>query len=306
LRISKSILSLLMLVCLAATALHSQTTSGSMSGTVTDPNGAVIPGAKVVATHEPTKREYDAITTDAGIYVFPTLPAGPYTLSIAQPGFKKSVQTGIEVRVALRNNMDIRLELGDVTQSVEIKAEVPLLETTTAMRGQNMSPQLVSGLPIFSGGIRSAEAFVAYMPGVNTSGETSINGSIGRAKEVLIDGASITIPESGGVVWYFPGFEAFQEFKLVTSSFNAEHGRLGGGLEVMVSKSGTNDLHGAAFLNLRRDIFQAAGWTSNHIVGRKAGYRAKERFNEEGGTAGGPVYIPKVYDGRNRTFFFWL
>ena len=107
------------------------------------------------------------------------------------------------------------------------------------------------------------------------------------------------------MVWYFPGFEAFHEFKLVTSSFNAEHGLLGGGLELFVTKSGSNGLHGAGFLNLRRDIFNAAGWTTNHTVGRTPGFRAKERYNEEGGTVGGPVYIPKVYDGRNRTFFFF-
>ncbi|MCX6623593.1 MAG: hypothetical protein NTY38_21515, partial [Acidobacteria bacterium] len=179
-----------------------------------------------------------------------------------------------------------------------------LLETNTPMRGQNLSPQLVATLPLFAGGVRSAESFVAYMPGVNTIGEVSVNGSIGRAKEILIDGGSLTLPESGGVVWYFPGFESFQEFKLVTSSFNAEHGRLGGGLELFVTKSGTNGLHGAGFLNLRRDIFNAAGWSVNHIVGRTPGFRPKERFNEEGFTVGGPVYIPKLYDGRNRTFFF--
>jgi hypothetical protein len=276
-----------------------------MSGTVTDPNGAVIPGAKVVATHEPTNRSFEAVATDAGMYVFPTLPAGPYSLTVTQPGFKKSVQTGIEIRVALRNSMDIKLAIGDVAESVEVKADITQLEMSTPMRGQNLSPQLVNSLPIFAGGIRSAEAFVGYMPGVNTVGEVSINGSIGRAKEIMVDGASLTLPESGGVVWYFPGFESFQEFKLVTSSFNAEHGRLGGGLELFVTKSGTNSLHGAGFLNLRRDIFNAAGWTTNHVVGRAPGYRAKERFNEEGGVVGGPVYIPKVYDGRNRTFFFF-
>ncbi len=276
-----------------------------MSGTVSDPNGAVIPNVKVIATHDPTQRAYESATTEVGVYVFPTLPAGPYTLTVEQPGFKKSVQTGIEVRVGLRSEMNVRLDIGNVSEKVEVRAEIPLLETNTAMRGQNVSPQLVSTLPLFSGGIRNAEAFVAYMPGVNTTGEVSINGSIGRAKEILIDGASTSIPESGGVQWYFPGIEAFQEFKLVTSSFAAEHGRLGGGLEMMVSKSGTNQLHGAAFLNLRRDIFQAAGWTSNHIVGRTPGFRAKERYNEEGGTAGGPIYIPKVYDGRNRSFFFF-
>jgi hypothetical protein len=294
-----------MLLCLTASSVFSQTTSGSLSGTVTDPNGALIPGVKVVATHEPTNRDYDAVTTDAGMFVFPTLPAGPYTLSVTQPGFKKSVQTGIEVRVALRGTIDLKLDIGDVTTVVSVKAEIPLLETNTPMRGQNLSPQLVATLPLFAGGIRSAESFVAYMPGVNTVGEVSVNGSVGRAKEIMVDGGSLTIPESGGVVWYFPGFESFQEFKLVTSSFNAEHGRLGGGLELFVTKSGTNAPHGAAFLNLRRDIFNAAGWGINHVVGRAAGYRPKERYNEEGATFGGPIYIPKVYDGRNRTFFFF-
>jgi len=276
-----------------------------MSGTVTDPNGAVIPGAKVVATHDPTKRDYETVTTDAGVYVFPTLPAGPYSLTVAQPGFKKNVQTGIEVRVALRNNMDIKLDIGDVAESVEVKAEVPILETTTPTRGQNISPQLVASLPLFSGGLRNAESFVGYMPGVNSNGETAINGSIGRAKEIQIDGGSIINPESGGVSFTFPGFEAFQEFRLITSSFAAEYGRVGGGLELLVTKSGSNALHGSAFLNIRRDVLNAAGWSSNHIVGRTPGFRAKERYNEEGGTAGGPVWIPKVYDGRNRTFFYF-
>ncbi len=276
-----------------------------MSGTVTDPNGAVIPGAKVVATHMPTGRGYETVTTEAGLYVFPTLPAGPYTLTVTQPGFKKKVQTNIEIRVALRNTIDAKLELGDVAESVEVTAEVPLLETTTAMRGQNISPQLVATLPIFAGGLRSAESFIYYMPAVNNYGEVSVNGSNGRSREVMIDGASLTIPESGGTVFYFPGFEAYQEFRLVTSDFKAEHGRLGGGLELMVTKSGTNEVHGAAFLNLRRDVLNAAGWATNHVYGREPGYRGKERYNEEGGTAGGPVWLPKIYDGRNKTFFYF-
>ena len=304
-RIMRSIILVVMLPCLIATAAYSQTTSGSMSGTVTDPNSAVVPGAKVVATHEPTNRDYETVTTDAGMYVFPTLPAGPYAVTVTQPGFKKNVQKGIEIRVALRSTLDVRLAIGDVTESVEVTAEVPLLETTTAMRGQNVSPQLVASLPIFTGGLRNAESFIGYMPGVQSNAEMSINGSNGRSKEIQIDGGSIINPESGGVSYTFPGFEAFQEFKLITSSFAAEHGRLGGGLELMVTKSGSNGLHGSAFLNIRRDVLNAAGWASNHIVGRTPGFRAKERYNEEGGTAGGPVYIPKVYDGRNRTFFYF-
>ncbi len=135
---------------------------------------------------------------------------------------------------------------------------------------------------------------VAYMPGVNTSGETSINGSIGRAKEVLIDGASTTIPESGGVVWYFPGFEAFQEFKLVTSSFNAEHGRLGGGLEVMVSKSGTNEFHGVAF-----NYHQNSAMNAKNVFFTEAKI-PKYIQNQYGGTLGGPIVKNKLF-----TFTSW-
>ncbi|MDQ2899596.1 MAG: TonB-dependent receptor, partial [Acidobacteriota bacterium] len=124
-------------------------------------------------------------------------------------------------------------------------------------------------------------------------------------REVMIDGASLTIPESGGTVFNFPGFEAFNEMRLITSTYNAEYGRLGGGIELMVTKSGTNGLHGAAFLNMRRDIWDAAGWTSNSNPRNAPGFRAKERYNEEGGAIGGPVYIPKVYDGRNKTFFYF-
>jgi hypothetical protein len=111
-------------------------------------------------------------------------------------------------------------------------------------------------LPLFTGGIRNASSFVTYMPGVNSYREVSISGSGGRGKEVMIDGASLTIPESGGVVFNFPGTEMFQEFKLVTAAYSAEYGRFGGGVETYVSKSGGNDIHGAAFWYARRGYLQ--------------------------------------------------
>lgn len=259
----RGLVSILLLCGLVAGGAYAQTSTGSISGTITDPNGAVVPGAKIEATESATGRVYRTTATDAGLYVLPTLPVGGYSLSVEHQGFRKNVQTGIEVRVALRLTIDVGLEVGDVQQSVEVKAEVPLLETTTAERGQNVSPQFLSSLPLFNGTLRSAEGFVGYMPGVNSGAELSINGSGGRAREVEIDGASLTIPESGGTVFNFPGFEAFNEFKLITSTYNAEYGRLGGGLEAMVTKSGTNTVHGAAFLNMKRDIFDAAGWSNN-------------------------------------------
>src|SRR5262249_56548525 len=123
----------------------------------------------------------------------------------------------------------------------------------------------------------------------------------GRAQELLVDGASNTNPESGGISFNFPAAEMFGEFKLLTSTFDAEYGRFGGGIEIYVTKSGTNDLHGTAFLNMRRDIWNANAW-ANNANGR---IRPKERTNETGGAAGGPIWIPKVYNGRNTSFFYF-
>jgi hypothetical protein len=304
-RLARFALVVLSLLLLTTSMVMAQTTSGSIGGTVTDPNGAVVPGAKIVAVHTPTGREYPAESSAAGVYLFPNLPPGPYEITVTQAGFKKLVRTGIEIRIATRTDLDLALQVGDLAQQIEVKAEAPLLETTKSERGQVISQEVLQSLPIYGGGLRSAEAFIGYMPGVNSSGEMSVNGSNGRARDVLIDGASLIIPESGGTVFNFPGFEAYQEMKLVTSTFNAEYGRLGGGLEIITTKSGTNQVHGSAFLNMRRDIWEAAGWASNQTLGRTPGFRSKVRFNEEGGAAGGPIWIPKVYDGRNKSFFYF-
>ncbi len=276
-----------------------------MSGRVMDPNGAIIAGAKVTAVHVPTRRSFPTTSSDAGIYVLPALPAGPYAVTVEHTGFKKLIRDNVQILLGTRQDLDLGLEVGDLQQKVEIVAETPILELTSAERGSTITEKVMYSLPIYGGGLRSAEAFVGYMPGVNSNGETSINGSNGRAKEILIDGGSITIPESGGTNFYFPGFEAFQEMKLITSTFNPEYGRLGGGLEMFTTKSGSNQYHATAFLNIRRDILEAAGWSSNAVFGRTPGFRSKVRFNEEGGNGGGPVWIPKLYDGRNKTFIFF-
>jgi hypothetical protein len=293
---------------LLASAASAQVSTGSMSGTITDPNGAAVPGVRVTATHAASGVAAESLTSDAGLYLFASLPAGSYTITAEKAGFKKLNRTGIEIRVASRVDLNMSLEIGDVQQSVDVVGVAPLLETSQAERGQNFSPKFMSTLPLFTGGIRNPEAFVSYMPGVNSGAglsETSISGSGGRAKEVLIDGASQTIPESGGVVFNFPASEQFGEFKIVTSNYSAEYGRFGGGVELFLTRSGTNDLHGGAFHNMRRDIWNAAGYNVNRVPGRTPGFRPKERFNETGGVIGGPVWIPKVYDGRNKTFWFF-
>lgn len=296
------ILATCILTVLLATGLRAQQSTGSMNGVITDPNGAVIPGAKVVAKHLPTGQDFTTSTTEAGLYLFGSIPVGAYSVVVEKTGFKKLNRSGIEIRIAQRQELDLALEVGDLQQSVDVTAEAPLLETNSAMRGQNLSAQMFNNLPFFSGGIRNPRSFVVYMPGVNNVvGEITIAGSGARGQEILIDGASATIPESGGTSFNFPAAEMFGEFKLLTGTFDAEYGRFGGGIEIYVTKSGTNDLHGTLFHNMRRDIWNANAWANN----ARGLARPKDRFNEYGAGVGGPIWIPKVYNGRNRSFFFF-
>ncbi|MCB1018937.1 MAG: TonB-dependent receptor, partial [Acidobacteria bacterium] len=280
---------------LSASFVAAQVNNGSIGGSVLDPGGAAVPGATVVALSMDSGQVYSTESSEAGVYVFPSLPTGGYEISVEHSGFKKLTRTGLEVRVAQRLALDLTLEIGSVSETVEVTAAPPLLETTTSERGQNFSNKFMSTLPLFTGGIRNPESFVSYMPGVTSGGgNQSVNGSGGRAKEVLIDGASLTIPESGGVVFNFPAAEMFGEFKLITDTYSAEHGRFGGGVETFVSKSGNNDFHGTGFWNFRRDALAATGWALNRVGQAKA----RQRLNEIGFGVGGPVI-------KNKTFFFF-
>jgi hypothetical protein len=292
-------------VLLAGALVHGQTATGSLGGAITDPNGASVPGTKVVATHVESGRKAETLSSEGGLYVFPSLAIGNYTVSFEKSGFKKLNRQGIEIRIAQRWDMDIKLEIGDVQQIVEVTADAPLLETTTSEKGHTFSPKFMTNLPLFTGAIRSPRGFLIYMPGVNAGAEMSISGSGGRAQEVQIDGASLIIPESGGTVFNMPSAEMFNEFKLVTGAYSSEYGRFGGGVEVYATKSGSNWWHGTAFLNMRRDIWNANAWARNANPNPAANFRPKERQNEVGGAGGGPIFIPKVYDGRNKTFFYY-
>lgn len=288
------------LLLVASVPGWSQVSTGSIGGQVSDPNGAVIPAAKVVAKNEATGQEYTAQSSEFGLYVFPTLNTGVYTITVEKEGFKKVNRTNLEVRIAQRIDLNLQLEIGAVSESVSVSAATPLLETSTVERGQSLSTRFMDNLPLFSGGIRNPRAFVNYMPGVTNNGEQSVSGSGGRAQEVLIDGGSALNVESSAV-FNFPSAEMFSEFRMLQSNYSAEYGRVGGGIEIYVSKSGTNDIHGAAFHNMRRDIWNANAWARNAANLP----RAKERFNETGGAIGGPVWIPKIYNGRNKTFWFF-
>ena len=248
-----------LLYAVAASLLSSlasaQVATGSIAGTVADPNGALIPAAKVSATNTTSGVKAETLTSEAGLYVFPSLPVGNYEISVEKAGFKRQNLTNIEVRIATRLDLNVKMDVGDVQQTIDVTAEAPLLETSSAQKGQSLSTQMMTTLPFFSGGVRNPRTFVNYLPGSNPSTELSVSGSGGRAQEILIDGASATIPESGGTSFNFPSAEMFGEFRMLTSTFDAEYGRFGGGVEIYITKSGTNDLHGTGFLNMRRDIW---------------------------------------------------
>src|SRR5260370_31395612 len=291
-----------LLICSVALC---QSQTGSLSGTVVDAQNAGIPGASVEATLTAAGVTLHTVSNDAGLYVFPNLPPGIWTVTVEKPGFKKLVRCDMETFIANRQTLDLQLEVGDVQQSVQVSATQSLLESDTSERGQTVTPRMYQTLPLWSAGLQSPSAFLGYMAGVNNAAETSIAGSTGRAREQLIDGTSNVIPESGGTVFNPPSAEAFSEFKLLVGTYTAEYGPVGGGIEILTTRSGTNDIHGTWAYNMRRDIWEAAGWSVNQNPNNPPGFRPKERYNATSGGVGGPVWIPKVYNGRNRTFFYF-
>lgn len=300
----RQLLSTVLLAAALGVAAWGQVATGSLAGTVVDPTGAAVPAVKIVATNVASGAKIETISSDAGLYVFATLPPAVYSVTAEKTGFKTLSRTNIEIRIAQRIDMNLQMELGDVQQTVNVTADVPLLETSTSERGNAISVKMMDNLPLFAGGIRNPRAFVNYMAGVTNSGEQSVSGSGGRAQEVIIDGASALNVESSAV-FNFPSAEMFSEFKMLTSNYSAEFGRVGGGIEIYQPRSGTNWIHGTAFLNLRRDIWNANAWARNASTNPATSFRAKERFNEVGGAIGGPVWIPKVYDGQDKTFWYF-
>jgi hypothetical protein len=292
-------------VLLIAYAAFSQSQTGSLSGTVLDANNAAIPDATVEARQDNTGVTARTTSSEAGLYVFPNLPPGIWTITAEREGFKKLVRSDIEIFIAHRQALDLHLEIGDVKQSVEVTSTPPLLETETSEQGQALTPKMYETLPLWSGGLKGPSSFLGYMANVNQGAELSIAGSTGRSREQLIDGTSNVIPESGGTVFNPPSAEAFSEVKLLVGTYTAEYGRVGGGIEILTTRSGGNGLHGGWSYSMRRDIWNAAGWSVNQNRSNPPGFRPKDRFNATSGGVGGPVWIPKIYNGRNRTFFYF-
>ena len=296
-----SFLSLLLVLSIPGFA---QLSTGSLSGTVTDRSGGAVAGATVTATQTTTGRSLLTVSTEAGLYAFPNLDVGTYTLSVEKAGFKKLSRSNIVIAISTKSVADLTLDVGDVAEIVTVTAEVPVLQSASSEIGTNFAPRLFRDAPIYAGGLRNPEAFIGLQPGVvNGAGaEGGISGGARRSKEILIDGANATNPESGGVAFNgLPSVEALGEFKLINDTFAAEYGRTGGGIESFVTASGGNRFHGNVFDYHTSSALSANAWANNARNVRKPSYHG----NDYGFALGGPVWVPRLYDGKDRTFFFF-
>ena len=317
----KTMLQAVLCLCLltfTASAIFAQNSAGSLSGAVTDANGAALTKAKVTAKQDSTGRQFETYTTSEGLYAFPNLDVGSYTLTVELSGFKKLTWPKVVISISNRTVADLKLEVGDVNQSVTVTADAPTLQTATTEVGVNFAPKLFVDAPIYAGGLRSPEAFIGLQPGVvNGAGaEGGISGGQRRSKEILIDGANATNPESGGVAFNgLPSVESLGEFKLINNTFAAEYGRTGGGIESFVSKSGGRDFHGNAFNFHTSSALSANAWALNAAplgAGVKA-VKAPYHGNNYGFALGGPIFLPKKIFGpvggynedRTKSFFLF-
>ncbi len=281
---------------------YAQLDRGTLTGTVTDTSGAAIPGVRIVVQNVATGAQYPTQANETGQYRLPNLPNGSYQLTFEAPAFKKLVRRGIELGATQVVRVDVTLEVGSVSESVEVTAEVPRLQTDNPEVGTSLSSRQLVDLPLTFSGARTAESF-AYKVSPGVSGgtwETNILGSTSFSKETLLEGATVTTERSGHFGESSVSVEALQEFKIQTSGISAEFGRTQVGVFNYVMKSGTNELHGSGYGQLRNEALNA-----NTFVNKARGIkRSLDRRQDYAGSFGAPVYIPGIYHGRNRTFFF--
>ena len=291
------------------TIAFGQADRGTITGTVTDPAAAVVPNAAVAARNSETGARFETVSTSSGNYTIVSIPAGLYNLEVSAPGFGKYVQQGIRVQVAVTARIDVALQISASSELVTVTADAPLLRTESGEQSHNMSYDRVLALPLYGangrssgGGLRSPYAFLNTMPGATIlaaggNNNIRVNGLPNGTYSVRIEGQESTSVQQTNAGHINPGVEALQEVTLQTSNFAAEYGQIGGGLINFTARSGTNQIHGSLFEYLRNEVLNASQPFSN--------IRTRTRSNNYGFTVGGPVFIPKLYNGHNRTFFFF-
>ena len=274
---------------------------GTINGTVTDESGAVVPAARVTARHTGTGVSQTATTGADGIYTLLYLQVGTYTVTTEKAGFRKAEASNFLVEVNTVKRLDLVLQVGAIEQTVEVTSTAPLLETQGTNLGRIMASQVIQDLPLTTGtGLMSTTSFIMLMPGVlGSDGNPRISGGLSAGQSYRLDGAESQSERRNDPSFNGVSVGALQEFKVQAGTFSAEFGRTSNAVVNFVSKSGTNELHGNGFIFNRNEFFNARGYTFTPTV------RSITRQWNPGIAVGGPIYIPKVFDGRNKAFFFF-
>jgi hypothetical protein len=287
-----------------ATLAFAQNDRGIIAGTVMDATGAVVPDVPVVAKNAANGAVYDTRTTSTGDFTLAALPVGTYEITVTASGFEKYVGTGTEVHVGLIEQINITLQVGAATDSVTVDATAPLLKVDSAEQSVDIPHQSITDLTIpGNGSTHNARSLMIITPGVAGAGISSpnsgrVDGQPPNTQRVFVDGQDVTNENSPSVNTGPPPAEMVQEFSLQTSNYAAEYGQVQGGVFIMATRSGTNEVHG--------DLWEY--WQNNLLDAKKPFvYTAPlDRKDDFGATFSGPVFIPKLYHGRNKTFFFLI
>jgi hypothetical protein len=279
-------------VCLAQNA--------EIVGRITDATGAVVPGAAVTVTNVGTGVQLPLRTNESGYYTATLLQPGNYRIGVEMQGFRQTTRSGIRLEVGQVARIDFVLTVGDLSEKVQVVGEAPLVASEEASLGTIVDRRKILELPLQG---RDPLDLMTLAPGVlpnpRSPAAANINGGRDATTDILIDGAPTTKSDQGDSLMS-PLLEGVEEFKVQTGSFGVEYGRSGGIVNV-VTKSGTNQMHGSLFEFVRNDAFNA----NNFFFNATGQGKAKLIYNQFGGSLGGPVFLPKLYNGRNRTFFFF-
>src|SRR5215468_811602 len=295
-------------------AVSAQVSSGAITGTVRDTNDAVIAGAKVKITQLATSAPRETVTDERGQFSAPNLRPGEYSVTVTATGFQGRAFTGIILAVDQTVNLPAVLQPGAVEQTIEVTAAAPLLDSSTSSLGQVIDNKKIIDLPLngrnpFALGLLTG--FTTPVRGVASNLPFVGGGGRWQNNDVLLDGIDNNTMSTGGGIGvsginYTPSVDAVAEFKVKTNNYSAEFGRSAGTIISATTKSGTNQFHGAAWEFLRNEKLDANNFFSNAAPqpnGQKA-QRQPFKQNQFGFTVGGPAWIPKLYDGHNKTFFF--
>jgi hypothetical protein len=316
----KTLISIACLLALASTAF-AQSDRGTITGTILDVSGAVIPSASIEAKNAATSEVYTAGTTGTGNFTLANLPAGTYEFTVTAAGFKKYIRPALTVQVAETTRVDATLEVGAATESVTVNTEAPLLKTESGELSHQVDYTQANDLPLFNmngnvnanggnnglGNIRDPLSILTILPGADFSSdfEVRINGLPSGTQAIRVEGQDAT---NGFMVYgnqaVQQSVDATQEVSIQTSNFAAEYGQVGGGYINYTMRSGTNQYHGSGYDYLQNEALNAGLPFTINQDGTGL-VRNPQRRNDYGFTLGGPVRIPKLYNGKDKTFFFF-